>query len=176
MSTFDHLIINGGDNTYNGKALFRGAIMNSGCMVPVEPVTTPRAQEVFDTVVKNANCSEAADALACLRAAPYEPLLYAMTSVPGIIGYRGLDISYLPRPDPNDNFFALSPELSLNNLAFPRIPIMIGTPEIAIASDPLTTSSSGTDGSNDGRGLAIVGIHVDVICPLWNLFLVSHIT
>lgn len=30
ISVFDQTVINGGDNTYNGQALFRGAIMDSG--------------------------------------------------------------------------------------------------------------------------------------------------
>lgn len=46
-----------GDNTYNRKALFRGGIMNSGSIVPVDTVDCPKGQGVYDTVVKNAGCA-----------------------------------------------------------------------------------------------------------------------
>ena len=70
ISVMDHTIINGGDNTYNGKPLFRGAIMNSGSIIPANTVTTPKAQTVYDTVVSAAGCSGSDDKRACLRAAP----------------------------------------------------------------------------------------------------------
>lgn len=33
-----------GDNTYNGKPLFRGAIMQSGSLLPMETITDSRPQ------------------------------------------------------------------------------------------------------------------------------------
>jgi len=43
ISVFDQTIINGGDNTYNGQPLFRGAIMDSGSLAPAMSVSSPRA-------------------------------------------------------------------------------------------------------------------------------------
>lgn len=126
ISVFDQTVINGGDNTYNGKALFRAGIMDSGSIVPADTVTAPQAQAVYNTVVSNAGCSSSSDKLACLRALSYEDYLTAANSVPGIFSYRSLDLSYLPRPDPGDNFYSLSPEVSVQNGAFAKVPIIIG--------------------------------------------------
>lgn len=126
ISVFDHTVINGGDNTYNGKPLFRAGIMNSGSIVAANNVTTPKAQTIYDTVVENAGCSGSTDKLACLRAAPYQTFLRAANSVPAIFGYRSLDLSYLPRPDPGNNFFSQSPEISVQNGQFAKVPVIIG--------------------------------------------------
>ncbi|KAK5112454.1 hypothetical protein LTR62_004210 [Meristemomyces frigidus] len=126
ISVFDQTVINGGDNTYHGQALFRGAIMDSGSVTPADPVTAPQAQAVFNTVAQNAGCGGNSNVLACLRAAPYQTFLDATTSVPGIFSYRSLDLSYLPRPDPHDNFFSVSPEVSLLNGNYAKVPIIIG--------------------------------------------------
>ncbi len=109
--------------------MFRGAIMNSGAVTPADPVTAPQAQTIYDTVVENAGCSGAADTLECLRSKDYTTFLNAANSVPGIFSYRSLDLSYLPRPDPGDNFFSQSPEVSLSNGKFTKVPIIIGDQE-----------------------------------------------
>ncbi|RMZ87720.1 hypothetical protein DV736_g5057, partial [Chaetothyriales sp. CBS 134916] len=129
ISAFDHTIINGGDNTYQGKPLFRGAIMESGSVVPAEPVTGVSAQNIYNTVVESAGCSSADDTLACLRGKDYTTFLNAVNSVPSIISYHSLDLSYLPRPDPSSNFFSISPELSVASGAFAKVPIIIGDQE-----------------------------------------------
>lgn len=72
ISVFDHMIVNSGDNTYNGKPLFRGAISDSGSIVPAVDVDHPKAQAVYDTVVNAAGCSGSSDSLACLRSLDYE--------------------------------------------------------------------------------------------------------
>ena len=129
ISVLDQTIINGGDNTYNGKPLFRGAIMDSGSIVPAENVTTSKAQTVYNTVVRAAGCASSSDTLACLRSVDYTTFLNAANSVPGIFSYRSLDLSYLPRPDPNSNFFSLSPDISISNGAYAKVPIIIGDQE-----------------------------------------------
>lgn len=130
VSVCDHTLINGGDNSFNGEPLFRGAIMNSGSIFPVEDVRTGKANDVYNTVVNKANCSSASDKLACLRETDYTTFLNAANSVPGFHGYRSVDLSYLPRPDPNDpTFFSASPETSLKNGAFTRVPVIIGDQE-----------------------------------------------
>lgn len=129
ISVFDQTVVNGGDNTYKGQPLFRGAIMDSGSVIPADDVSAPQAQDIFNTVVEKAGCSGSSDALACLRSADYTTFLNAANSVPGIFSYRSLDLSYLPRPDPGNSFFSQSPELSVENGAFTKVPIIIGDQE-----------------------------------------------
>lgn len=123
------MIINGGDNTYNGKPMFRGAIMDSGSIVPAENVSSPKAQLIYNTVVANAGCSGASDTLACLRTLDYQTYLNAANSVPGIFSYSSLALAYLPRPDPSTNFFPLSPEIPLYAGNYVKIPVIIGDQE-----------------------------------------------
>ncbi|KAF2083603.1 putative extracellular lipase [Saccharata proteae CBS 121410] len=128
ISVFDQTIINGGDNTYNGAALFRGAIMDSGSVVPALDVASEPAQNIYDSVVESAGCADSDDTLACLRSLDYSRYLEAANSVPSIESYRSLDLSYLPRPDPTDNFFPTSAEVALDE-GFAKVPIIIGDQE-----------------------------------------------
>jgi carboxylesterase type B len=50
ISVLDQMAMYDGDNTYNEKPLFRGAIMNSGSIVPAEPVDGVRGQGIYDEV------------------------------------------------------------------------------------------------------------------------------
>src|SRR5690606_12518013 len=99
ISVFNQMALYDGDNTYNGKPLFRGAIMNSGSIVPAAPVDCPKGQAVYDQVVAKAGCAGASDTLACLRELPYDKFLEAANSVPAILSYHSVALSYLPRPD-----------------------------------------------------------------------------
>lgn len=128
ISVMGHTIINGGDNAYKGKPLFRAGIMNSGSILPAQPVTAPKAQAIYDAVAESAGCS-GEDSLACLRGLDSNDFLQASTSVPHFLGYHGLDLSYMPRPDPNDDFFPESPEIPLREGRFFKMPIIIGDQE-----------------------------------------------
>lgn len=83
----------GGNNTYNGKPLFRGAIMDSGSAIPYDPVDAPQAQAIFDKVAEVAGCSGSDDVLACLRALSYDDFNTAASSVPGLFDYNGVQLS-----------------------------------------------------------------------------------
>lgn len=50
ISVMDQMLLYNGDHTYKGKALFRGGIMNSGSIVPADPVDCPKGQLIYDTV------------------------------------------------------------------------------------------------------------------------------
>jgi len=126
ISVFDQTVINGGDNTYNGKALFRGAIMDSGSVIPAVPVNNSKPQAVYDLVVSAGGCSGAADTLACLRSLSYEDFNNAVNAAPGIFSYDSVDLAYLPRPDPVNNFFSVSPDIAVANGAYAKVPIIIG--------------------------------------------------
>jgi carboxylesterase type B len=144
ISVMDHTIINGGDHTHKGKPLFRAAIMNSGSFVPAQPVTAPKAQAIYDKVVTTAGCS-GANSLGCLRKLSPHAFLRATTSVPQLLGYHSLDLSYLPRPDPTDNFFPSSPEIPLAAGRFAKVPIIIGSQEDEGTLFALATANLATD-------------------------------
>ena len=103
--------------------------MDSGSVVPAVPVDHPKPQSIFDTVVEAGGCSSANSKLDCLRSLDYDTFLHAANSVPAILTYNSLNLSYLPRPDPKDNFFSLSPELAIANGNFAKVPIIIGDQE-----------------------------------------------
>jgi carboxylesterase type B len=127
ISVFDQTVLYGGDINYKGKALFRGAIMNSGSVVPTDPVDCPKGQAVYDQVVKSAGCSGAADTLGCLRSLDYKKFYSAVSSVPGILSYSSLALSYLPRPD--GTVLPASPDVLGKTGKFAPVPFIVGDQE-----------------------------------------------
>lgn len=127
ISVYDQMVLYDGNNEYKGKSLFRGAIMNSGSIVPTDPVDCPKGQTVYNTVVEAAKCSLASDTLACLREAPYDTLVDAMNSVPGILDYPSVALSYLPRQD--GKVLTESTDSLLVKGKFARVPFIIGDQE-----------------------------------------------
>ncbi|KAK2035176.1 carboxylesterase [Colletotrichum zoysiae] len=127
ISVFDQMALYNGNNTYNGKPLFRGAIMNSGSIVPSDPLDTPKGQAVYDKVVATAGCSGKADTLNCLRGVDYNTFLNAVTSVPGLLSYNSLALSYLPRPD--GETLTASPDVLAKNGQYAAVPMIIGDQE-----------------------------------------------
>lgn len=127
ISVFDQMALYGGDATYKGKQLFRGAIMNSGSIVPSDPVDCPKGQDVYGRVVERAGCSGSEDTLACLREADYETFLDAVNAEPGILSYNSVALSYLPRPD--GKVLPESPDLLVKNGRYHAVPMIIGDQE-----------------------------------------------
>ncbi|PGH06024.1 triacylglycerol lipase [Blastomyces parvus] len=127
ISVFDQMLMYDGDHTYKGKPLFRGGIMNSGSVVPADPVDTAKGQQVYDTVVGHAGCAGSADTLNCLREVDYDKLLHAMNSVPGILSYSSIALSYLPRPD--GTVLTKSPDDLLLEGKVAKVPFIIGSQE-----------------------------------------------
>lgn len=127
ISVFDQMALYDGDNTYRGKALFRAGIMNSGSLVPADPVDCPKGQVVYDTVVQNGGCASAQNTLECLRALPYQTFLHAANSVPGLLSYHSLDLSYLPRPD--GHVLTASPDVLARQGRYANVPFIVGDQE-----------------------------------------------
>nr|P32948.1 RecName: Full=Lipase 4; Flags: Precursor [Diutina rugosa] len=124
MSVMCQLLWNDGDNTYNGKPLFRAAIMQSGAMVPSDPVDGPYGTQIYDQVVASAGCGSASDKLACLRSISNDKLFQATSDTPGALAYPSLRLSFLPRPDGTfitDDMFKLVRDGKCAN-----VPVIIG--------------------------------------------------
>lgn len=99
ISVFDQMALFGGNANYKGRNLFKGAIMDSGSIIPADPADGERAQVIYDNVVRAAGCEAAPDSLRCLREVPYEKFYKAMDSQPSIFSYNSVALSYVPRPD-----------------------------------------------------------------------------
>ncbi|KAH7380304.1 Alpha/Beta hydrolase protein [Phaeosphaeria sp. MPI-PUGE-AT-0046c] len=127
ISVMDQMLMYDGDNTYKGKSLFRGGIMNSGSVVPTQPYDSNKAQAIYDTVVKEAGCSGSSDTLGCLRTTPYTKFLEACNTVPGILGYYTVNLSYLPRPD--GRTITASPEQLVAQGKYTKVPFIVGDQE-----------------------------------------------
>lgn len=128
ISVFDQLALYDGDNTYNGQALFRGAIMNSGSIAPTLPVDSDKAQAVYDQVVEEAGCAQAVGSnitsLDCLRALPYADFLAAVNTLPGVLSSSSLALSYLPRPD--GTVLTASPDVLAAEGRYAAVPMIVG--------------------------------------------------
>ncbi|RDW59730.1 carboxylic ester hydrolase-30 [Coleophoma cylindrospora] len=127
ISVLDQMALYDGDYTYKGKPLFRAGIMNSGSIVPADPVDGAKGQKVYDTVVAAAGCSASTDTLGCLRTVDYETLLNATNSVPGLLSYSSIALSYLPRPD--GTALTASPEVLVQEGKYAKVPFIIGDQE-----------------------------------------------
>ncbi|OLN87697.1 putative secreted lipase-like protein 5, partial [Colletotrichum chlorophyti] len=129
MSVFSQMVLYDGNNTYKGRPLFRGAIMDSGSLTPAEPVDGVKAQEIFDTVVREAGCGTLPDAekLDCLRGLDYKTFADATTKVPSFQGYHSLAFSYAPRPD--GRIITASAEVLAQTRKYAAVPMIIGNQE-----------------------------------------------
>ena len=127
ISVFDQMALYGGDNTYNGKPLFRGGIMDSGSIVPADAIDSQKPQAVYDQVVRAAGCSGSVNTLTCLRGVSYQTLLDAVATVPGIFSYNSVALSFLPRPD--GTVLTQSPEVIANNGGYAKVPFILGDQE-----------------------------------------------
>ena len=127
ISVWNQMALYNGNNNYKNHPLFRGAIMNSGSIVPAYPMDTSKAQVVFDTVVQVAGCSAASSKLSCLRNLPYDVFYNATNSVPSILGYDSVALSYLPRPD--GKILTKSPDVLAQTGKYAKVPFILGDQE-----------------------------------------------
>ena len=127
ISVYDHTVMYDGDNTYKGKQLFRGGIMNSGTVVPAHDMAHSKPQNIYNRVVEAGGCSGASDTLSCLRGLDYETFLNATNSVNAILDYSSVALSYLPRPD-GKTLTASPDELTLAK-KYTHVPLIVGDQE-----------------------------------------------
>ncbi|KAI3390867.1 hypothetical protein diail_8465, partial [Diaporthe ilicicola] len=129
ISVFDQLALFDGNNTYKGRPLFRGAIMDSGSITSTKPVDGVKAQGIFDTVAEAAGCASVEDSakLECLREVDYDTFVNASNSVPGYLGYTSLAFSYAPRQD--GRVLSDSPDVLAETGKYAAVPIIIGNQE-----------------------------------------------
>ncbi|PFH56087.1 hypothetical protein XA68_17082 [Ophiocordyceps unilateralis] len=129
ISVFNQMVLYGGNATYRGKPLFRGAIMNSGGLVPTAPVDSSKAQAIFDAVARKAGCADhqGHDILACLRRVPYDTFLDAAISLPGLLSFNAMALPYLPRPD--GSVLPASPDELLQSDRYHAVPTIVGNQE-----------------------------------------------
>lgn len=142
ISVFDQMALYAGNNTYKGKPLFRAGVMDSGSVIPADPVDCSKGQQVYDTVVAAGGCSSAADTLECLRGLDYTTFLNAVNSVPSIFSYNSVALSYLPRPD--GTVLTESPEILAENGQYAKIPFILGDQEDEGTLFSLTQSNLST--------------------------------
>ena len=57
------------------------------------------AQDNYDYLVKQANCTSARNTLDCLRQAPYKTIVDAVLRTPSLLSYHALNISWYPLVD-----------------------------------------------------------------------------
>ncbi|KAM0543293.1 hypothetical protein ACHAPJ_012377 [Fusarium lateritium] len=110
-SVFDQLALYDGDNTYKGKALFRGAIMNSGTI----------------TLVKQGGCAGAEDKLDCLRKLNYNDFLSAGNYILNTGNKEVPTLPYQPRPD--GKTLTSSPDVLAKQGKIAPVPFITGSQE-----------------------------------------------
>ncbi|KAJ6444634.1 cholinesterase [Purpureocillium lavendulum] len=152
ISVFNQMLLYGGNATYKGKPLFRGAIMNSGTATPSDPVDCAKGQAVYNTVVKSAGCSGSQNTLQCLRDLDYKTFHHATNSVPSIMSYNSVALAYLPRPD--GKVLPDSPERLVEQGKYHAVPAIVGDQEdegtlFSILQVNLTTAEDMADYLSD---------------------------
>lgn len=127
ISVWNQMCLYDGNNKYKGAPLFRGGIMNSGSIAPAQPIDSPKAQAIYNRVVSNSPCAGQADTLNCLRGLPYADFLKAANSVPSMLSYSAVALSYLPRPD--GKVLTQSTDVLAQQNKYAAVPMIIGNQE-----------------------------------------------
>ncbi|KIK97314.1 hypothetical protein PAXRUDRAFT_766008 [Paxillus rubicundulus Ve08.2h10] len=110
------------DGQLNG--LFHGAVMESGSASPMRDIAFQEAQDNYDFIVAQTDCTSATDTLDCLRQAPYQSILDAVLQTTPLLSYQALNTSWEPLVD--GVFFKQSARQSLKQGKYARIPAILG--------------------------------------------------
>ncbi|KAF8128655.1 Alpha/Beta hydrolase protein [Boletus edulis] len=111
---------------YDGQlgGLFQGAVMESGSASPMHDITIQQAQDDYDFLVEQANCTAANDTLNCLRQAPYQTIINAVLQTTPLLSYQALNTSWRPLVD--GVFLKQSTRQSLSEGKYARVPAILG--------------------------------------------------
>lgn len=167
ISVFNQMALYGGNINYKGKPLFRGAMMNSGSTVPIGPIDSPKAQKVYDQVVAASPCAGQADTLNCLRNLPYDQFYKAANSVPNVLGYNSVSLSYLPRYD--GDVLPDCPVRLLKQGKYAAVPMIIGDQEdegTIFSLSQLNTSSNTRDIVDYMSKIFVPGFPIDKLTEI----------
>lgn len=117
-----------GDHTYNGKPLFRAAIMQSGSLLPMDTITDSRPERLFKHFSNAAGCtsSDGAQNLACLRTKSTAQLSAAMNSWSVIDGFGAMDIFITWSPRGDGVVLRDAPRKLLAQGKIAKVPFIIG--------------------------------------------------
>ncbi|KIJ63557.1 hypothetical protein HYDPIDRAFT_113009 [Hydnomerulius pinastri MD-312] len=110
------------DGQLNG--LFHGAIMESGSASPMHDIAYGQAQENYDFIVAQTNCSSSNDTLSCLREAPYQSIVNAVVQTTDLLSYQALNTSWKPLVD--GVFLKQTTRQALKEGKYARIPAVLG--------------------------------------------------
>lgn len=132
MSTFAHLVSNDGDIRGNsGKPLFRGAIMQSGAVLPQDYIDSPFPQKMFTQFAGNAGCGglNNVDTMYCLRSKSASTITKAQNSFSALefFGIPEIFDAYSPRCD--YSYLRDSPRKLLRSGKIAKIPYITGNQE-----------------------------------------------
>lgn len=100
--------------------------MNSGTVIPVDDTDSTQAQNVYDQMVRETNCTSANHTLQCMLDVPYQVYWDAVNTLPSFFSYSSLALPFLPCPDPQDDFYLVSPEYALEAGNYSRVPVIAG--------------------------------------------------
>ncbi|RPD58759.1 carotenoid ester lipase precursor [Lentinus tigrinus ALCF2SS1-7] len=118
MSVSLHLLLNGG----NTEGLFRAGIMSSGSTIPTGDISD--LQGTYNLIVDQVGCSNATDALACLRTVPAQNILAAANNTPATTSFTGLAAPYMPRAD--GTLITKAPQQLAVHGKMANVPVIIG--------------------------------------------------
>ncbi|KAF8558698.1 alpha/beta-hydrolase [Imleria badia] len=111
---------------YDGQldGLFQGAVMESGSASPIHGITFQAAQDNYDFLVEQVDCTSASDTLSCLRQAPYQTIINAVLQTTPLLSYQALNTSWRPLVD--GVFLKQSIRQSLSEGKYARVPAILG--------------------------------------------------
>ncbi|KAJ7433540.1 sterol esterase [Mycena latifolia] len=134
------------DNMQNSSALFRGAFMQSGSLLPTPFLGD--GQSDYNSLVAANNCTASPDTLDCLRHVPFDALMATVNETLDILSYRSLSNVWPPRID--GDVVVEDPWVSVSQGLYAKIPIMTGNCDdegtvFSFAQANITTSAEFLD-------------------------------
>ncbi|KDR73256.1 hypothetical protein GALMADRAFT_1341677 [Galerina marginata CBS 339.88] len=109
-------------NNGNPAGLFRGAVMESGSPNHLDDITAQ--QPFFDQLVANTGCTGSPNAIACLRAVPFDKLSAAVNLSPSLFSFMSLILAW--RPTIDGQFLVRNAQDSIQKGLYAKVPLITG--------------------------------------------------